>query len=308
MGTIEFSRVIAESSAPIHKVTSPNPEDVEIEHGTPGGRVDLNTFEDYELIAKQGLDPAIMEAKDRLTTAMQRATIADILVTGQPMGGVEAFSAYQLQVQVAIASLGGIKELGERFYEQCYEKMLLISYYTGQDISGYGDVKKYTIDSGHIDPSKIYLSVELKPDVPVDRVARVTAAVQMAAQLKYPTEKILEFLGETDPQGAMRMWEIEQMDNAYLQGLMRKLESEGSGELDQMAQMLEQLMQQQEQMAQMAQQQQGPGRTPENFGEGIPGVEGQGFDPAQGGLPPAQASPSATREQLGPEAAGAPEI
>ena len=50
----------------------------------------------------------------------------------------------------------------------------------------------------------------------------------------------------------------------------------------------------------MAQQQQGggggqPGPVPGPEG-GIPGVGGPGFDPNQGGIPPAMANPKATRE------------
>ncbi|KKN62881.1 hypothetical protein LCGC14_0507340 [marine sediment metagenome] len=308
MGTLEMSRVTAEFAAPTHKITSPNPDDVEIEHGTAGGAIRLRPGELYEKVRKDGLDPGIMEFKDRLTNAMQRATVSDILVTGQPTvgAGPVSFAAYNLQVQVALAGIGNIIELGEGFYDQLYEKMLLISFYTGQDITGYGNVEKYTIDALNIDPSTIYLNTELKPDVPVDRVARVTAAVQMAQQLKYPAIKILEFLGENDPQGAMRLWEIEQMDNAFLQGLTTKLEAEGSGELAQLQQTVEQMSQMLEQQMQQAQQQPGQG-TPENLAQGMPAVEGDIFNSATM-TSPAQAGPSGNREAAGPEAAGLAEI
>jgi hypothetical protein len=293
MGTIEFSRAIATAASPDAVIKGPGAEDVEFDYGEPATKIVLNQFQEYEQIRKQGLDPAIMEAKDRLQAAIQRATVADILVTGQPMGGVEAFAAYQLQVQVAISSLGGQKDLGERFYDEAYGYMLLITHYTGGKIVGYGeDATKYEIDSEDIDPNAIYLNSELKPDVPADRVQRVTAAVQMAQQLKYSTKRILEQLGENDPEGAIKEWKIEQMDFAYLQGLLQKIQAEGSGELAQMQQLLEQLMGQMEQM-------QAPGGAvpQENLQGGIPGAGGQGFNPAVGGAPPAIASPEGnTRE------------
>jgi len=191
-------------------------------------------------------------------------------------------------VQIAISSLGDFKHLGERFYEQAYELMLLITHYTGGKITGYGDgIKKYVIDSEDIDPEAIYIKVTLKPDVPTDRVQRVNAAVTMAQQLKYPTTRILETLGETDPEGAIKEWKIEQMDYAYLQGLLQKLQAEGSGELQKM---MEALGQMQQAIRAQANQQ--------NVQRGIRSVNGQGYNPNAGGQPPAEVSPNSTREGM----------
>ena len=118
-------------------------------------------------------------------------------------------------------------------------------------------------------------------------------------------ERIIEFLGDTDPQGAARLYYKEQFKDAYIAGVLQKVQAEGSGEMEQMRQMLEQLMQQQEQMAKAAEA--GPGRTPPGPG-GLAGVEGPGFDPNQGGMPPATVAPEgATREaQTGRTQGGMP--
>ncbi len=120
-------------------------------------------------------------------------------------------------------------------------------------------------------------------------------------------ERIIGYLGETDPQGAMKMYYKEQMKDAYLAGVLQKVQAAGSGELQQMAEMLEQAMAALEQQQQAAPEG-GPGRTPPNLAnQGIPGVEGAGFDPNQGGLPPATVAPGATREgQTGLTQGGAP--
>ena len=220
------------------------------------------------------------------------------------MGGVEAFAAYNLQVQVALAGLGGIKNLAERYEEELSTTMLMIAHYTGESIVGYDD-PEWTIDSEEINPDKIYLSVELNVDVPVDRVQRITAASTLAQNFNYPTERIIEFLGDTDPQGAMKMWTKEQMKLAYLRGVLQKVEAVGSGELQKMAEMLEQAMAALEQ-AQQASQVEGPGRTPQGPG-GLEGIGGQQNNPAVGGTPPAVQAPGATREtQTGTTQGGTP--
>ena len=305
--TLAMSEAIAEFAGPKYAVTSPSAENIEIEHAQPGGRVDLNTYEKFEILRQQGLDPAITESFDRVNDEIKTATVAEILVSGQPMGGVEAFAAYNLQIQVAVAGLGGIKHLEERFEEEIATTMLLLSHYTGEDIVGYDD-PEWTINSEDINPSKIYIKVDLNLDVPVDRQQRIQSAATMATPpFRYPMERIIEHLGDTDPQGAMRMYYKEQMKDAYMAGVLQKVQAAGSGELEQMAQMLEQAMAALEQQQQAAPPEEGPGRTPPNLSKGIPGVGGAGFDPNQGGLPPATVAPGATREgQTGRTQGGAP--
>jgi hypothetical protein len=290
-GTIEMAGAIATAHKPDQIITSPRGEDAPtVDHGEPGGVLNLMPGEVYQQIQKAGLDPAVMEVKDRLANAMQRSALADILVTGQPMGGVEAFAAYNLQIQIAISSLGDIKHLAERYYESAIETMLLLTHYTGGEISGYGDsLKKYVIDSEQIDPDSIYVSVELKTDVPVDRQQRITSALQMADRIPYDPIRILEFLGEADPEGAIRGYKLWQMDQADMAGRLQRIQAEATGELEQLRQAVGMM---QQQMAQMAQ----APPAPENEGLGVEGVEGEMFNPAEGGIPAAMASPGATRE------------
>jgi hypothetical protein len=276
--TLMHSEVIAEFAGPKYALTGPGAEDVEIEHGQPGGRVDLNQFQKFEILRQEGMSSGITEAYDRIDDAIRRTTLAEILVTGQPMGGVEAFAAYDMQIKVAMSSLGAIKNLGERFYEELYTAMLLVTHYTGGEIVGYDD-EKWKIDSEDIDPESIYLSVELNADVPVDRMQRIQAAASLIAQgVPYSVERMIEFFGDNDPQGAMKLYYKEQIVMAYLQGVLQKVSAEGSGELEQMRQIIEQMAGQLQQLAQSQN-----GRTPPLAGEGVAGVEGQGVNPAVGG-------------------------
>lgn len=238
MKTINYSKALAEANAPIHIFKGA--ERVRVDHTEPGGRLDLppGPYSDYTRIQNYGLEPSLLESADRLEQAINRTTVAEILVTGLPMGGVEAYAAYNLQVQTALASLGDFKEVGEGFYNDDYEKMLLISHYTGQDITGYHydkdkrKVKKYLIDSQKINPNSIYLETEMIPDVPVDRVQRLTAARIMSETLQYSPQRIYKFLGESDPEGAFREWKRWQMDLSNFMGKLDRMRAEASGQYE----------------------------------------------------------------------------
>ena len=298
--TLVLSQAVSEFGMPRQVLSSPTGQDIDVDFGEPGGMITITPFQAYERIQQLGLDPQLRESYDRVEAAIAKATVAEILVTGQPMGGVEAFAAYNLQLQSAIASLGAHRNLGQRFYERLYEMVLLIVHYSGGSIEAYGEkLNKYVIDSEEIDPETIHLTVELSPDVPADRVQRVQAAVAMSQQLEYPTRKILEFLGENDPDGAIEEYWKEQINRADMMGRIERIRAGYQMEIQQ-AQMA---------MAMQAQAQaqaiQPPvARGPAGVGQGRPEapmkgtpMSGQEWNPAQGMPPPATASPSGnTRE------------
>jgi hypothetical protein len=307
--TIKFSKGISKMSQVEEVFTGPGSDQIDVDHTEPTGRVDLTPLQTFQSVQAQGLDPHIEQMVQSVEAAISKATLAEVLVTGTPVGTGGTFSSYNLQLQTAIASLGDVKNIGERFYEQCYEVMLLMTHYRGGQIVGYGKKsEKYTIDSEDIDPEGLYIGVELTADVPVDRQQRVLAAIQLAnPQTGVPMSprKLLEMLGETDPEGQIREWKMHQLDMADMRARLKRIEMEGSGEIEQMAsQMAQQMIQQQmEQQQQGGGEQQGPGREAPNpmNGPGIPGMEGQGFNPAAGGQPAAESSPQGnTREfQMG---------
>jgi len=293
--TIMMSQQIAAASSVTDVVKGPGAEDVEEDWTGPRRRLNLTAFQEYQQIQDAGLDTGLREVFDRLEGAVQRATVAEVLVTAQPISGEQAFAAYNLQVQQALASLGGIRAVGQKFIKKVYETMLLIAYYTGQDIVGYGEgLDKYTIKSEDISPEQIQIKIELRADVPADRVQRVTSASQLAGTMQYPMSRILPMLGETDPEKAIEEWQMEQMENAYFQAKLELMQREYSGQINEeimaAAQaMVEQMMSQQGQQQQQGPPQQGPGPQPP-MEEGV-GPGGQAFNPAQGGLPTAMASP-----------------
>ena len=127
--------------------------------------------------------------------------------------------------------------------------------------------------------------------------------------LGYSPIRAMRYLGETDPEGAIKENKLYQLDMADMRGRLKRIEMEASGEIEQMAaqmaqQMITQMMQQQQQAAGpqgMPPEGGGPGQT-EIPGRppGIEGVEGQGYNTAEGGESPLTASPNATFEgQMG---------
>ena len=291
MGTILQSVALAEAAAPRNVAKGPGAEGIEIDYGEIGGRVNLTQFQTYERVQQLGLDPQLREAYDRVEEAIRRCTIAEVLVTGQPMGSDQTFSGFNLQVMQALASLGGFKNLAQLFLSRWFENMLLIAHYTGSEIRGYGkDQKEYIIDGEDIDPNTIYIDVELSADVPVDKVQRVTAAMNLASSENLPMSpnSLLEFLGVTDPEGETRDWMRHRIRMAEFAGRLQRIAAEASGQIEQMAAQMAQGM-----IQQQMEQQQGQGNPPNMANPpGMMGVEGQANNPAIGGMPPAMASPA----------------
>ena len=299
--TLEVSQALTEAGTPRDVFGGGGTEDVEVKRGEPGGRIDLKSpIQTYQRIQQMGLDPSLRESIGAVETAMKRATIADVLISAQPVSGEQAYASYQLQVQQAVASLGPYRMLAERFYKQIIRTMLLWTHYTGGEITAYGDdLEEYYIDSQEINPSRIQIEVEITPDVPADRVQRITAATNMSERLEYPRRRILEFLGETDPEGATKEYRQESLERADFEGWLEVVRSDTSGQLQQFLEQMVQGIQQQmmeEQAAMTPEQAGGMGNAP-NVGApaGIEGVEGQGFNTAMGGQPPVTASPAGTQ-------------
>jgi len=311
--TIVMSKAIATAASPDHIVYGPGMEDFKVDYTVPGGVMHMptRTMHQYDKAPDSRLDPQLTEGVDRSEADMSRASVSDVLVTAQPISGEQAYASYNLQVQQALASIGNIKELGERFFEQLNETMLLIAHFTGESIESYmGGSKKYVIDSEDIDPDSIQLHVELKTDVPIDRLARINAASQLSgSDIPYSFKQILKDLGDTDPEGTYREWIKEVYDKADVAGRAEFIQAQQSGKIQEMAQQMAQQMMEQ-QMKQMAEQQKAAekqqGQNPENAlkPRGVDNIEGQGFNPAQGGTPPAMAADGGVNRERSREAIG----
>jgi len=301
--TLLMSDAISHAAAPTLAISGPTADKQEIDYTDPSKTVALNPGNTVSPLPPPQMQAALREAADRFEQAMNVATLSRVLITSEATPG-ETFSGFNLRIQTALGSLTPYKELAERAEANLCRIMLYQVEASGEPLSGYGtkDKKqsKYTIDSEDIDVDHLHITISLKTDVPIDRQQRVNSAVMMSDKLKYPPEKILEELGDPDPEGSVEMWYQSQYDTAYLQGQLQRIAAEASGQLQQMAaQMAQKMLQQQQVQAQQQAEQQGQGSQPNPMnGPGMPGVGGQGFATNMGGQPPAQANPPANvREQ-----------
>ena len=285
--SLAIGETIAEAARPDFIATGANPEDITADTGEPFGIMQVPPGMQVVPTQQRTIDPALREAWDRFVSDMG-TTLPRILVTAEAMPD-EPFAGYNMRLRQALASILPYKHLAERATAQIYEKMLLWCHYSGTPIKGYHEDRLYQIEPEEIDPSALYLTVSLEPDVAIDQQQRTNTAVMQARELNRPMRDILAEMGVTDPETAMGDWSREQLYKAELQGILQMIQMETSGQIQQMAQQLAQQMMQQQQEQQMAMQQ-GPGGS-----AGAPSG-GLGFDPNQGGAPPAQANPGATRE------------
>ncbi len=159
----------------------------------------------------------------------------------------------------------------------------MLAQHTENSIDCYGTAKNdigehYVIEHDEI-PEHIYLSVKLKPDVPLDRMQRANTAMLMVNAGIYSKERAMGDMGITDPDQVTEEMFFERLTEARWQSMI-----DGMAEQRQMAMQQQQLAAQQQQQLEAQQTQLA----------GAPG--GQGFNPAQGGGPPAEAAPGATRE------------
>lgn len=313
LGTFVISQAIAEMGRAKRKKVGPNPESIKTNYGEPGFEYEVKSPNDVVDMQDHPLDPALKEAWQYFEGLQASASVPPILMNVEANPG-ESYSGYNLRMQSAIGQLLPYKREGERWWEKAYELMLLWCHYTGEDLKGYsvlknGDKELLTLGADEIDPKNIRVKVELVPGLPSDRLQKVNAATLLAKQANVPLRKVYEELGYSDPEGLKDDWMREQFDLAELQGIVTRIQAEASGELQQMAaQMAQGIIQQamQEQQGVPPEVSGAQGAPPATGPQGMAGVEGQGVNPAEGGIPPAMINPNANvmEQQTGETRAG----
>lgn len=315
-GSLMASEAVATMGTPEIVRTGPDPSSIQVDYGEPGGTFDATPGHDVKKLPRSGLDPALRELYDRHISEIDRATISKVLVTAEAGTG-ETFAGYNLRVQTAIGSLLPYKAVGERAINQAYEQMLLWCHYTGTALNGYGGERRasqrYSIDSEDIDPATIYLGVTLTPDVPLDRQQKIAGANLLLQMGVVNDRYILDELGVADPDKMIQERTTEQFLKAEIAGQIQLIQAQASGAIQQMAeQMAQGMLQEQAEAAQDPNAMGGYGQMANPLApdatQGVPGAEGIGFAPSQGGVPPATLNPAgATREaQTGADRMGVP--
>ena len=286
--SLMVSEVIAYAGSPRYKEEGPMPSTTEVDAGDVGLKADVTPGNTLTPMQPPSLDPNLQYVDQMISGAISKSTVANVLQGGEVASGT-AFATLNLATQTAVGALKPAKELAEHALADIFTLFLLFAEYTQKDIQGYGTGKKdmgqeYIIEHDEIDPSGIYISVELKPDVPLDRQQRANTASMMVQQGIYSKERALDEMGVSDPEQVQKEIYFDTLLDAKIANLIEMERAQS-----QMALQMEQ------QQAQMAMQQQAQGQEAiQNQLAGAPG--GQGFDPNMGGQSPQQAAPGATRE------------
>jgi hypothetical protein len=265
-----------------HTSLPPENRSTELEFGELGAKVDVTAGGTLRQASPLVTDPGLRENADRTRLANEKSTLAGVLQGGQATPG-EAFASINLRTQTAFGSLKPSLELSEYALADIYTLFLLYAHYTEEDLVGFGTGREdngqsYTIKADTIVPDSIYLSVKLKPDVPLDRQAKANTAMMLVNAGIYSKERAMEDMGITDPDMVTEEMFFEKMTEARWQNMIdtMNLQTQMNAQMQMQAQQQQGLAAQQNEMA------------------GAPG--GQEFNPAAGGTPPQEVAPGATRE------------
>lgn len=308
LDSIQMGQVVAFAGAPRRQVSGPNPDSVEIDYDEPGGVEYVPPGHSSQPLQPPALDEKLTILSQQISANMDTATAARILQGAS--SGSEAFATLNLRSQSAVGVLSPHKLLAEMGIADICELELLWVKHMGDSEVAYSQErgkagKQYSIEPDEIDPGSLYIDVELKPDVPTDRIARINGA-RLLVGMGYPNSRALEETGVADPEQAINEGYQEMIERAMVEQKLRAMMEEENLKLQIR---MQQLMQQ---FAPPPEQQ--PGMQPPiggvpggaGFPEGGPnfaplppaGPAQDAFNPAMGGTPPAELAPDMTRETL----------
>jgi hypothetical protein len=323
MQTMAYSEAIAHAMSPKMNIDGPGSDKVEIDHTNPDGIVATHG-QNIKMLPAMPIDTGMIELSNFLAQAMKKSTIPEVLQGIMPPSGM-AYASMNLATQSALNVIKPQKELTEIALAEVGETMLLWSEHSGVNLKAWGVRKEdwgepYEVKSGDIDPKRLRIDVELRPDLPVDRMQQITGARTLVAELGWSKAAVAKDLGMEDWEGMQREKIDETLMEAHVRN--RQMREEGKIQLELQAQTM--AIQAKIQMA-MQQGQQGaqggggpagppgggaPGGQPAGPQQGMeaqyqeqppaatsvqtPGGEGlPGMNPAAGEPPPAMAEPGA---------------
>lgn len=318
--TLLGSEIISYASAPRLQIEGPS-DNVDIDYGTPGNPAYVPPGHKLSDMQPPAFDQNLAMMSDRLSDRISQSTAPQIVISGDVPSGT-AFATYNQALQSGLQTYAPYRELSERALEDIFCHMLGWAKYLNKplrgpvkrrdgsmDYSGGGfvlDVNTYEYDEE--------ITVNLKPDMPVDRQAQVNTASQAVQSLGWSQAYANEMLGENDPGKIFSEAALEAMKQTKVQGRLQIQQAEDQlqsqailqGQADvlaavqqfpEIADAVRQIIGQIQQQAQGGGEQpgQGPQPTP-GAPQGLEGVEGSGFDANSGGQQPAPTNPGATRE------------
>lgn len=290
------SEVIAYLAAPRGKVEGPNPGSVKQNFGTPQKNVEVPPGHAFEPLPPPPLDQNLTTMIDRLRGAVSKSTIPHSVQTAD-FGSGTAFASVRELIDLTTRRLNDGKNATERFFTEIYRQMLEWADFMGDELTAYtedefgdgGQIKiippskfkrgdeGYTYNLNNLD-----LQVKLEPDIPEDQVARANAA-QLAMQSGASQEKALEIIGVADARKEIERRHSSEVKETIHRGTLMTIEAKNQARAQQIVQ-----------AAMQPEGQPGPEPGPNMSPAGA--MQGQGANPALGGMPPAIGGGDVTRE------------
>jgi hypothetical protein len=290
------SDMIARAAAPRHLFTGPGGEVVEFDYGTPGGRVNAPAGVIYTPIPVEPVDQNLPTVVSMLTQAIAKSTLPSIMTQGDIPANIQ-YATMNMAIQSGVAKIRPYRDLSEQVTADICKLFFKWIKHNGDSVfmngmskADYG--KQYILVPAEL-PERMFLTVELAPDVPTDRQQRITAAATARRELGYSQESALEEIGVTDPKREMDQSYREKTKEAIFQNEMSLMQQKDQMDLQLQNQQAQMQMQQEAQAQQMQAQM---NQQTNNQGLEQPINGGQQNNPSGGGLPPAMADPTQTRE------------
>jgi len=239
--SLRVSKAIAEFGSPVHTLEGPDPDSISFTQNEPGAEVRVPEGHKYTKNAPNDIDPQLEVMSAALNQEMEAATISGVLITAETRPN-ETFSGYSMRVQTALGQLMPYKIVAERAMARAYSIFFDWARTSKTNIKGIVAVgvnprsarKMQVIDYRQI-PEALLLTVEARNDVPTDRLQKINGAIMIAKQLRASPVRVLEELGEEDPEGSMREYAKYELRFAKLQGRVQRIGAEEAGVIEQMA-------------------------------------------------------------------------
>jgi hypothetical protein len=317
--TLLASEVIAYAAAPRLQVEGPT-DNVEVDYGEPGRMAYVPPGHKLGEMQPPGFDQSLAVIADRVGERIGKSTVSRVLQSGDFPSGT-AFATLNLATQSGIKSLTPYKELAEQALADIFVHMLYWIDYSGDKVTSFvqnyqtKQTEEIVIDPDSFQVDKIYIDVELTPDVPTDRMSRINASSMAVRELGYSQRSGLEDAGATnatEEQEIRRQEKYQEtLDNIRLMTMTEDAKAKVAIRNRERQMMSELKMQEEMQRMQQRKQariesgndgkvrqalQQREMMNQRKSGQGFAATRGGNFNPAMAGTPPAMANPEGTRE------------
>lgn len=333
VASLIVTEAIKTAAAPLTFSNTVNGKSPKIDYTNIGGNVALGMNEHIAPMQKPHLDERLETIKQQIEDDMGSSTVPKVL-SNPSFSAKAAFAAVNAILHAASNVLDPLRGLSERALAGVFSlnlkwlifsKKPLYAYdFTDKKSPTYGN--QIMVDNRALSPSDIYITVELTPKLPLDKIGEINAVSLLKKEFGISKERAMEMLDFTDAETLIEEGVQEAMNDAEIGKVIAVITAEGQAaakditdaqalqtqqkQMDMQQQAQQAQMEQQQQAQQQAQQQQQPpqGGDPSQMqgpsAQGMPQMPQppQGQDPMtamQG-----QAAPQMQQQQAAQSAAG----